>query len=104
MAKFQDFLLDDDGDLMIANGDFVVGPSDMQHVQDIIESFAGSWKQYPILGVGIKTFLKSENGQAAVTLIKQQLQSDGYSVGNIKVKNDVSGLQVSFDPNIKRNT
>lgn len=56
----EDFQLDADGDLNIAGGDFTVGPSDVQHVEDIIESFAGMWKQNPLLGVGIKQFLNSQ--------------------------------------------
>lgn len=55
-----DFQLDEDGDLNIAHGDFTVGPSDVQHVEDIIQSFAGMWKQNPLLGVGIKQFLNSQ--------------------------------------------
>lgn len=104
MATFQDFLLDDDGDLLIQNGDFVVGPSDPQHVEDIIESFIGEWKQYPLVGVGLMQYLKSENGQAAINVIKQQLQADGYSVPNINVQQNASGeMLVSFPGGIKRN-
>lgn len=99
---FQDFLLDDDGDLLIQDGDFVVGASDVQHIEDIIQSFAGSWKQYPILGVGILTYLKSQNAMAAVSVIKSQLQSDGYSVGGVKIDTS-KGLKVTFEPNIVRN-
>lgn len=101
---FQDFNLDSTGDLNIANGDFVVAPSDVQHVDDILTFFAGSWKQFPILGVGLIQYLKSENSQAAINLIKQQLQSDGYSISNVKIQNNQKGLIVSFPNGIARNT
>ncbi len=101
---FQDFLLDDDGDLLIQNGDFVVGSSDVQHVEDIINSFVGEWKQYPILGVGLLSYLNSENAQQASTNIKQQLQSDGYSLQNVSVNIDNdNNLKVSFPAGIQRN-
>ena len=87
MVEFQDFLLDVNGDLQIQNGDFVVGPSNNQHVADIIQSFVGSWKQNPILGVGMLQYLKSQNAQVAVNSIKNQLQSDGFSVSAVNVKN-----------------
>ena len=46
--KRTDFLLDEDGDLDIVNGDFAVGPSDVQHIEDIVaNSFVGMWKQNP---------------------------------------------------------
>ncbi len=103
MVQFADFLLDSDGDLLIQNGDFVVGASDIQHVEDIIESFVGEWKQYPILGVGLMTYLKSQNGAKAITAIKQQLQSDGYSLSNVKIDNTINGIKVSFPNGITRN-
>lgn len=93
---FKDLLLDADGDLLIDKGDFVVGDSDARHVEDIIESFPGEWKQFPSMGVGIMTFLKSENGKAAVALIQSQLQADGYSINAIDVKNDNGNLIVDF--------
>ena len=101
---FQDFQLDDDGDLNIQNGDFVTAPSDVQHVEDIINSFIGEWKQYPILGVGLLQFLNSENPQQASTNIKQQLQSDGYSLQSVVTNIDGQGnLRVSFPNGIQRN-
>ena len=103
METFQDFLLDANGDLLIQNGDFVVGPSDNQHIDDIISSFAGAWKQFPILGVGIMQYLKSEEGQAAVAKIKQQLQSDGYTVPQVTINNTNAGLVVNFPQGIQRN-
>lgn len=101
---FQDFLSDENGDLLIQNGDFVVGASDFQHVEDIITSFCGEWKQYPILGVGLLQYLNSQNPQKATTIIKQQLQSDGYNLQNAQVGVDTNGtLKVSFPLGIQRN-
>ncbi len=101
---FEDFLLDENGDLLIQDGDFVVGPSDGQHVEDIIQSFIGEWKQFPLVGVGLMQYLKSQNGQAAINVIKQQLQSDGYSVSTVNVKNNEAGdMVVTFPVVIKRN-
>lgn len=99
----QDFLLDDAGDLLIQGGDFAVGPSDVQHVEDIIESFAGMWKQHPFLGVGILQYLNSENPQGAIAAIKQQLQSDGYQLTSVAVKNTGDDLVISFPNGIIHN-
>lgn len=96
---FQDYLLDEDGDLLIQNGDFVVGPSDDQHIADILQSFQGEWKQFPLLGVGLLTFLKSQTPNDAINTIKQQLQNDGYVVGNVKTTIKNGNLIVTFPDN-----
>ena len=101
---FADFQLDSNNDLNIENGDFVVAPSDMQHISDIMDFFPGALKQYPSLGVGLRQYLKSQSPAQVVTVIKQQLQSDGYVVGNINATNVAGDLKVVF-PNgsIQRN-
>ena len=96
---FQDFLLTENGDLLIKNGDFVVGPSDPQHVFDIISSFAGEWKQFPPVGAGVLQDLKSENGQQTINNVKQQLQANGYMVTNIKCEIENGQLVISFPNN-----
>lgn len=74
----------DDGDLEFSNGDFKVGLSDNQHQVDIIQSTKGSWKQYPLCGVGIVNY---KNSSGATLILKQeittQLTTDGYSVNDI---------------------
>jgi hypothetical protein len=92
---FTDFLLDSTGDLLIANGDFVSGPSDNQHIQDIINFNAGFIKQYPQVGVGVQSYVKSQNsGSALEQSVKQQLQSDGYQVNGVSVTYQNGGLKI----------
>jgi len=82
----QDFLLDSNGDLLIENGDFVVGASDPQNIQDTINAYAGYWKQFPTLGVGIEQYLNSPGLAGELKrLITVQLQSDGFTVNSITV-------------------
>lgn len=70
-------------------GDFLIGESDGQHVQDIINSWAGWWKEFPTLGVGVKRFLGRPGGvQVVKRAIKIHLKSDGYRVDNIIVKGE----------------
>lgn len=45
-----DILLDEDGDLLIVNGDFVIGESDQQHIQRIMISNPGDIKPNALLG------------------------------------------------------
>lgn len=54
-----DILIEDTGDLNILNGDFNVEYSDEQHVEHILLSSKGHYKQYPLIGVGIENYIKA---------------------------------------------
>lgn len=77
--------------MKIANGDLFVDDSDQQHIQHILVADSGQFRQWPLLGVGIKKYL---NGSANQTDIKQtirvQLRSDNFTVKTLEVKNDYS--------------
>ena len=70
-------------------GDFLITNSDPQHVQDIINSFANWWKEFPTIGVGIKKYLGASGGvQVVKRAIKIQLKSDGYRTDKIIIKGE----------------
>lgn len=93
MAAAYDILLGDGtgnaygtGDLSFALGDFVVGASDTQHVQDTITAFPGWWKQYPADGVGVSSYVNgSANFQTLARNIQSQLVIDGYKVNPLPI-------------------
>ena len=90
---FQDFLTNGlGGDLIISNGDFVIGPSDYQNQYDIINDTQGYWKEYPNLGVGL---ILQQNGNVDLTqlssLIMNQLNNDGFTTRSPKITFDSSG-------------
>ncbi len=89
MAAAKDILQDTDGDLLFKDGDFVIGLSDNQHITDIIISTPGSWKEYPLCGVGIEYYLNSSGTQGILKRdIQVQLTTDGYRVDNIQFETD----------------
>lgn len=101
MAVRMDFLQDKNGDLLIRDGDFVIGESDQQHVEDTLISFPGWWKENPLDGVGVQSFLNSSGQeQTLARKIKLELESDGYQVNNPSVK-FVNG-QLEINPNANR--
>jgi len=82
MAK--DLKVDENGDLLIVNGDFVITDSDQQHNYDIIASSPGDWKEYPLVGFNPMKYINSRATPAELNqAAKIQLQADGCS--NIKV-------------------
>lgn len=90
MAKAKDIKLTNEDELLISDsGDFVINESDTQHTKDIINSFAGWWKEFPTLGVGVFRFLNASGGyQRLVREIKIHLTADGYRVDSINIKNN----------------
>ena len=99
--KAIDFICDSTGDLQIQNGDFVIGESDEQHINDILISSPGYWKQFPAVGASIPQLLKATVTSPLVeSLIKSQLEADGYQVGRPSVVNN--GGAVVITPNATR--
>lgn len=82
MAK--DILKDD----IFKDGDFNVGYSDEQHIQDVILSAPGHFKQNPLIGVDILQYVRSPMSPSTVSQLEReirlQMQADGAK--NIKVR------------------
>jgi len=97
----QDIKLEDNDLFIDSNtGDFAITQSDTQHVQDIINSWVGWWKEFPTLGVGISQYLGRSGGiQLTKRAIMVHLKSDGYRADKIAV--DGSNVYVTGD-RIKR--
>ena len=94
MAARVDLLLDANGDLPIdAVGLMPVGNSDKQHLEDLLSSFKGEWKQFIFNGVGLAKYLKSTGTKlnALSNDAKQQMQRDGYSTGRFLLGYDATG-------------
>jgi len=95
MAAAKDILLSAN-DLLFENGDFSIGNSDPQHIEDLIFENAGAYKQFPLVGVGIINYLNSSGSQLILKRnIKTQLETDGYRVDAVKfTNNDISNFTV----------
>jgi hypothetical protein len=97
MAARTDLLLDLNGDLPIGAKLMTTGPSDLQHQKDMFRSFPGEWKQFLNNGIGLAGYLKTSNPKRISTLknqARQQLQRDGYNVGNMLITFDASGKMI----------
>lgn len=81
-----DFLLDENGDVRIENGDFVIGDAEAQHVDDLIYSFKGDWKEHPLLGAEAQRQLKQGNSLTKLKkAVKTELENDGYTNVDVTV-------------------
>lgn len=81
-----DLLLDSNSDILIANGDFVIGESTKQHQLSLLVGNKGEYKQYPKVGVGINGYLLDENEQDMLREIRSQFESDGMTVKKTVLK------------------
>jgi len=98
MAK--DFLFDENGDIIIEDGDFAIGYSDEQHIQDLLFANKGEYKQFPLMGVGIIGFLKSPldlvNRSKLEREINLQLEADG-ATGVSVVYTEDRNIEITAD-------
>lgn len=79
----KDIILENN-DLLIEKGDFIIAESIAQHIELIIDSYIGHWKQYPLCGVGVDLFQKSSGQQLALKrAISLQLEADGMTEINV---------------------
>lgn len=79
-----DILLDrETDDLLIENGDFVIGRSDEQQQKLILIAEKGEWKEFPELGVGIDKMLDNEEYNELLITAKKNLKYDGMQIRNI---------------------
>ena len=84
--EVSDITVDDANDLLLYNDDFKIEPSDNTHVESILRSYLGHWKEYPNLGVGIDFYRSSSGSEGKLKKdILNNLVSDGYSLKEVKV-------------------
>lgn len=95
MEKRKDILVDDNNDLLIENGDFVVGDSDIQHIDHIITAQPGEYKETPQIGLGVINYLKSNTTKTKFKRdLRVQLNFDGYDNPNIDLEDGFNNLKV----------
>ena len=80
-----DILLDENGDLAIANGDFLIGGSLDQEVAAILQMNKGDLKEFPILGPNLIRLVNSNTSAIELKqIIKSELKRDGKSYQELK--------------------
>lgn len=97
MSDRKDILLSDDNDLQIQNGDFLIGLSDVQHVDHIVTAQLGEYKEFPNVGFGVQTYLKTKTREVRFKRdLRVQLNYDGYDNPEIDLKEGFKKLKVKL--------
>ena len=100
--EFKDVKTDENGNLIILNGDLKLDESDSQHIEHILISDKGQFRQFPLIGVGIKRALKgSSNPQSLKQQISVQLESDNYNVRKITIEPNPLNIEIDAERNTK---
>ncbi len=73
----KDFLLDDNGDLKIVNGHFVIGDCSAQNQKSLLLATEGEIRSSPLSGVGIFNFLQDEDLDGLQLKARRQFEMDG---------------------------
>jgi hypothetical protein len=89
----QDILTAPNGEPLIANGDFVIGQSDKQHIDFLLKTNKGEWRFAPLVGCGLLDFINSVGADLEMKrIIRNQLEQDGYRVDELQIQ--PSGLKI----------
>jgi hypothetical protein len=86
-----DYLLDDDNDLRIEDGDFLLGESTLQHQNQLIVGKKGDLRQFPKTNVGIDEYILDDAPGDVYIEIRKQLGADGNIIRNVVVTMDADG-------------
>jgi len=81
----QDYLLDENLDLIIRNGDLAVGNSDQNHKLVHLLASKGHVRQYVKIGAGVYQELNGIMGQNLQRTILQSFKLDGYDLRGIDI-------------------
>ena len=95
----KDILLDNDFDLLIENGDFVIDNSDNQHAAIIFKAQKGEIRSAPEIGFGAARYLKKTGAAKRVFLrnLKVELEKDGYKSVDVSFDVQSGKLQIELE-------
>lgn len=91
----KDILLDETGDLAIVGGDFKIGDSAEQSVQQVLISGPGEYKEFPQVGCDIGKQINGVINRFTERNIRVQLESDGFRIEKLKLTE--KGLDLKGD-------
>ncbi|MXV37685.1 hypothetical protein GO491_03170 [Flavobacteriaceae bacterium Ap0902] len=93
----RDIKLNPDYDLDFRNGDFVVDDTQEQHIELLLLSKQGEWKDSPLTGCDIQ---KAQHGGITRMLdrhIRIQLEADGFQLEELQLSNQGISVKGKYD-------
>lgn len=91
----KDIILNEDFDIKIVNGDFVVSESQQQHIEAIFLDKKGEYKEFPLIGFGAENYLKSNVSKTEFKRdLKIQLAYDEFENAKINLEEGFKKLSI----------
>lgn len=98
--KVFDFLIDEDNDLLIADGRIVTGESTPQHEKLLLVTEPGQMKLFATTGVGLNGYLLDDlTDEDMKSNIRSQYEGDGLAVGKLSLSNGNLSTKVEYKNN-----
>lgn len=89
-----DFIVGEDGDLFFKGGDLSFGESTEQHQRDLMLAMPGEFRQWPLIGAGIRTeLLNSISPDELRIAIQREMERDGMRVVKLNVRGESINLE-----------
>lgn len=96
MNRFDDILLDENFDLLIQDGDIVIGNGAQQSGQMVFYSHKGEFKNHPLLGFGVARWLKKStlDKDGFLQSLKKHLKMNGFQDFTIDLSEGIDNLKI----------
>jgi len=83
-----DLIIDENFQVAVNNGDFVVDVSDEQQQNLLLICDKGDFKESPTVCVGVQRWLNDDEPEDLLAEIKKEFQRDGMTVNNLILTDD----------------
>ena len=93
----KDLQLGDGFDLLIKNGDLVIGDSNVQHQNTLLITQPGSFKESPDVGVGLENFLLDDDSAGLKDKVREEFIKDGQKLNSISYNTETGNLIYDAD-------
>lgn len=83
-----------DGELITANGDFIIGESDMEEVANILQAVQGEYKEFPYTGMNMFRYINGiERKSGMKTRLQMQLEMDDKNYNEIRQQIQIRAIK-----------
>ncbi|MCB9245968.1 MAG: hypothetical protein H6606_06010 [Flavobacteriales bacterium] len=93
----KDILIDDQFELLIEDGDFVVGDSKGQNILLIAHASKGEYKRNPEIGANLSNLIHDESPKKHALELKRQLEYDGAKVSSIRMTEGSIQVEATYN-------
>ncbi len=92
-----DILLDDNFDILIENGDLVLGECTRQNQVLLLYAEKGEIREFPTRGIGIRSWILDEQSGDLNSAIKREFEADGMTVLQVKTQGDTITTEAVYN-------